>query len=215
MEELKIVLVSNHDLNSTTLLTNLYELSFENISMQEESGNIMTVLKKNDFDFIFLNVDFLGFSRALKIAKEIEQYIGKPYLLIGSKAILNKNASKFETFKNNLSNFISFDISKFDLLNEIIEELNNFNSNLELKNLKCYDFLYVVTDEIEIKKVETESIAEVFKDSSGVYLKVEEDTVRIIKAINMTFFSLFKSLSKNFAKSGDYKIINKMKECVV
>jgi hypothetical protein len=208
MGELKIVILSKNDNQCSKLIENLHELSLNNILVTRNPD----YLNNYELDFIFLDVAFLGSEQTISLVKDIEVYIGKPYLIINSEENLKKNRSEFQYFKKTTPNYITTDITKLDLLNEIIDALNKFNNNRKIKDLKCYDFLYLVTDKIEIKKIEMDSILEIFNDNDSVYIymKFNNDNL-MIKIINMNFSSLFKSLTKDFIKIDENNIINKGK----
>lgn len=217
MEDLRVIILSNNDYQSSGLVKDLLELSLNNISIKDDSKNLFKSLSKNDFDFIFLDVDFLGFKKTFELAQDIELYIGKPYLMISSRKGFQKNKEKYENVKSEIGNYITFGIKKFNLLCEMINELNIFNNNSRIKKLRHYDFLYMVTDKVQIKKIEISSIIEVLKEDTDFRVKIEfVDTVcfKNLKIINMSYVSLTKYLSKDFVKVSEDRIVNKTKKKV-
>lgn len=207
MKDLKFLLVTNN-LNKLSLsfCNKLNDIGLVRTLQSKENNKIINAIIHSKIDVIFLDVAFLGKNETARIHHLIENITGKTCFQIESYvAVEEKITNNYTTIGT--FNQIDFTILKIDLLSLIIESLNRFNNNKLLRKEKCYDFIYIVWEDLSIKKVEIKSIIEISKNEKATYLFCIDKKVEN-RIINISFEMLYKLLNKNFEKSR-FKITNK------
>lgn len=204
MKDLKFLLITNNfNELAVSFCSHLNEIGTTKILVAYENTKIINAIIRSDIDVVFLDVNYLGSDEASRIYNLIENIIGKVCIYVENKDTQNTETTiLFSKYGN-----IDYEIVKIDLFLLIIEALNLFNNNTLLRKEKCYDFIYIVCEDIEFKRIDIKFIREIFKEEKAIYMfcKNEYTAKRII---NISFEMLYKLLNKNFEKSR-FKITNK------
>lgn len=207
MKDLKFLLVtSSFNELGVSLYSMLNEIGTCKSLDSRDNNAIINTIIQSEIDVVFLDVVYLGNMEVHRIFNLIENITGKACIYI------QKNSYKeFENLSNLFSaqkyGCIDYNVLRIDLISLIIDALNTFNNNKLLRKEKCYDFIYIVWEDLNIKKVEIKSIKEILKKDKATFLICNE-RFNNKRVINITFELLYKLLNNNFVKSR-FKIINK------
>lgn len=189
MEKLKVIVISNENRKIEKFLEKINEF-FEDVTIIQDTDEI------GEFDILFINEYFFGKKKSMSMYETITQDTGKVCFLLGSNQVVARTQPEVPSDINYIAN----EINEFDLIMKLIDELNNFNFNKQLRRQKNYDYLYFVTDRLQIIKAQYDVINEIFYEDRNVYL-VLSNTESILKIINIKFSLIFNLLSQDFMKT--------------
>lgn len=189
MEKLKVIVISNENRKIEKFLEKINEF-FEDVTIIQDTDEI------GEFDILFINEYFFGKKKSMSMYETITQDTGKVCFLLGSNQVVARTQPEVPSDINYITN----EINEFDLIMKLIDELNNFNFNKQLRRQKNYDYLYFVTDRLQIIKAQYDVINEIFYEDRNVYL-VLSNTESILKIINIKFSLIFNLLSQDFMKT--------------
>jgi hypothetical protein len=207
MKHLKFLLITNNfNENGISLCNKLNDIGSVEVLNSHDNNKIITAIISSEIDVVFLDIDYLGSHEALRINNFIENITGKVCIFIKNNP--NESVGEYKNYPSIYKyGLIDYTILKLDLFSLIIDCLNKFNKNKLLRKEKCYDFIYIVWEDLSIKKIEINAIKEIFKYDKATYLLCDEKITKE-RIINISFEMLYKLLNKNFEKSR-FKIINK------
>lgn len=205
MKDLKFLLVTN-DFNELgiSFCKQLDTIGVTKTLNTYENSKIINAIVRFEIDVVFLDVDYLGKNNASRIYHLIANITGKVCIYIEKEEL--ENLDNYKSIMFSEFGLIEYNILKIELISLIIDSLNNFNNNKLIRREKCYNFIYIVWEDLDIKKVEIQSIKEIFKKGNAVYMLCNDSKVTK-RIINLSFEKLYKLLNKNFVKSR-FKITN-------
>lgn len=206
MKNLNILLVS--DDNNNFLYNNLKNIGLTNINTTNVDGKkVVNKIINSNFDIVFLDINYLGYHKAIKTYNSIETITGKVCIYIKPEIDKFEDEEYLKLISESKYGYIEYNCIKIDLLTLIINSLNKFNKNIQLRNEKYYDFIYIILGDLQIKKIKLDAIKEIIKFEKSTYIVYHkyDYTKRII---NITFEKIYSLLNNDFEKQPD-KIINK------